>query len=102
MGASVPKGPFRSAAGTVRTLTPMRVPELTPRAFRRLTLCNLVLLAIIIVSGAAVRLTNSGLGCDDWPNCSADNFVGVGTHHAAIEQLNRFFSGAIGIPIALA
>jgi heme a synthase len=79
----------------------MRVPELTPRAFRRLTLTNLVLLAIIIVSGAAVRLTDSGLGCSDWPNCNADSFVSVGTKHEAIEQLNRIFSGAIAVPIVL-
>jgi cytochrome c oxidase assembly protein subunit 15 len=79
----------------------MRVPELTPRAFRRLTLCNLVLLAIIIVTGAAVRLTDSGLGCDDWPNCNADNFVSVGSKHEAIEQLNRLFSGLIVVPIVL-
>ncbi|MGH8976689.1 MAG: COX15/CtaA family protein [Acidimicrobiia bacterium] len=79
----------------------MRVPELTPRAFRRLTLCNLVLLAIIIVTGAAVRLTDSGLGCDDWPNCNADNFVSIGSQHEAIEQLNRLFSGVIVIPIVL-
>ena len=44
----------------------------------RLTLCNLVLLVVIIVSGAVVRLTNSGLGCADWPNCSATKFVSVG------------------------
>ena len=54
------EGPVAFPAGAVRTLTPMRVPELTPRAFRRLTLGNLVLLAIIIVTGAAVRLTDSG------------------------------------------
>jgi cytochrome c oxidase assembly protein subunit 15 len=82
-------------------MTSMRVPELTPRAFRRLTLTNLVLLAIIIVSGAAVRLTNSGLGCSDWPNCNADSFVSVGSRHEAIEQLNRIFSGAIAVPIVL-
>ena len=79
----------------------MRVPELTPRAFRRLTLLNLVLLAIIIVTGAAVRLTDSGLGCTDWPNCNAHDFVSVGTRHQAIEQVNRFFSGAIVIPIVI-
>jgi cytochrome c oxidase assembly protein subunit 15 len=79
----------------------MRVPELTPRAFRRLTLLNLVLLAIIIVTGAAVRLTDSGLGCSDWPNCNAHEFVSVGTRHQAIEQINRFFSGAIVIPIVI-
>jgi cytochrome c oxidase assembly protein subunit 15 len=80
----------------------MHVPRLSSGGFRRLTTVNLVLLVAIIVSGAVVRLTNSGLGCRDWPNCSASEFVSVGTHHALIEQLNRIFSGAIGIPIALA
>ena len=80
----------------------MRGPSLSSTALRRLTLVNVVLLAAIIVSGAVVRLTNSGLGCADWPNCSATKLVDVSTHHAAIEQLNRLFSGAIGLPIALA
>jgi len=77
----------------------VRVPVLTPRAFRRLTLANVVLLVVIIASGAAVRLTDSGLGCADWPNCNADNFISVDSGHSAIEQLNRIFSGLIGIPI---
>jgi len=80
----------------------MRVPRISAVFFRRLTNVNLVLLVAIIVSGAIVRLTNSGLGCRDWPNCSATQFVSVSTHHAAIEQINRLFSGAIGIPLALA
>ena len=77
----------------------MRVPRMSAGAFRRLTTVNLVLLVAIVVSGAIVRLTNSGLGCRDWPNCSATQFVSVATHHAAIEQINRIFSGAIGIPL---
>jgi cytochrome c oxidase assembly protein subunit 15 len=80
----------------------MSLPRLSPTAFRRLTVVNVVLLVAIIVSGAVVRLTNSGLGCANWPNCSATKLVDVSTHHAAIEQLNRIFSGAIGAPIALA
>lgn len=80
----------------------MRGPSLSSTALRRLTLVNVVLLAAIIVSGAVVRLTNSGLGCADWPNCSSTKLVDVSSHHAAIEQLNRIFSGAIGLPIALA
>ena len=80
----------------------MSLPRLSPAAFRRFTLVNVVLLVAIIVSGAIVRLTNSGLGCADWPNCSATKLVDVSSHHAAIEQLNRIFSGAIGVPIALA
>ena len=80
----------------------MRVPRMSAVSFRRLTIVNLALLVAIIVSGAIVRLTNSGLGCRAWPNCSATQFVSVSTHHAAIEQVNRLFSGAIGIPLALA
>jgi cytochrome c oxidase assembly protein subunit 15 len=81
----------------------VRVPRLSPRAFEILTLVNVVLLVAIIVSGAAVRLSDSGLGCADWPRCSPEQFVDVGSsHHALIEQLNRLFSGAIGVPIGLA
>jgi len=83
------------------TLTGMRAPRMSVIAFRRLTTANLVLLVAIVVSGAIVRLTNSGLGCRDWPNCSATQFVSVATHHAAIEQTNRIFSGAIGLPLGL-
>ena len=88
--------------GAFLHLPSMRGPYLTSTAFRRLALVNVVLLAAIVVSGAVVRLTNSGLGCADWPNCSATKLVDVSGHHAAIEQLNRIFSGAIGVPIALA
>jgi cytochrome c oxidase assembly protein subunit 15 len=79
----------------------MRVPRVSAVAFRRLTTLNFVLLVAIVVSGAIVRLTNSGLGCRDWPNCSSTQFVSVSTHHAAIEQVNRIFSGAIGVPLAV-
>jgi cytochrome c oxidase assembly protein subunit 15 len=81
------------------TLTRMRVPRMSAGTFRRLTTANLALLVAIVVSGAIVRITNSGLGCRDWPNCSATQFVSVATHHAAIEQINRIFSGAIGVPL---
>jgi cytochrome c oxidase assembly protein subunit 15 len=47
-------------------------------------------------------LSDSGLGCADWPNCNADNFISVDTGHSAIEQLNRIFSGLIGIPLGVA
>ncbi len=79
----------------------MRAPRVSPTVFRRLALLNVVLLVVLIVSGAVVRLTNSGLGCADWPNCSATKLVDVSTHHALIEQLNRIFSGLIGIPLGL-
>ena len=79
----------------------MRVPRVSPVFLRRLTTLNVVLLLAVVVSGAIVRVSNSGLGCRDWPNCSATEFVSVASDHAAIEQINRIFSGLIGIPLVL-
>jgi heme a synthase len=60
------------------------------------------LLCIIVVSGAAVRLTGSGLGCDDWPNCNNEKLIDVSTSHAAIEQINRLFTGLVAVGVMLA
>jgi cytochrome c oxidase assembly protein subunit 15 len=80
----------------------MRVPRFSTRALQRITFCNIVLLVAVVVSGAIVRLTGSGLGCENWPNCSDTKLVDVSSSHAAVEQLNRIFSGLLGIPLALA
>lgn len=56
---------------------------------------------MLVVAGGVVRLTGSGLGCDDWPNCNDERFIDVSTGHAAIEQLNRLLSGLIGLPTLL-
>ncbi|MGA1672633.1 MAG: COX15/CtaA family protein, partial [Ilumatobacteraceae bacterium] len=63
--------------------------------YRQISIGALISLSVIIVSGAAVRLTNSGLGCDDWPNCNSERFVDVSSAHAAIEQVNRLFTGVV-------
>lgn len=63
--------------------------------YRQISIGALISLSIIIVSGAAVRLTNSGLGCDNWPNCNSERFVDVSSAHAAIEQVNRLFTGVV-------
>ena len=71
----------------------MRLSELSPRAYRRLTLLALLLLGAIIVTGAAVRLSGSGLGCRDWPNCEPGELIGVSNpnqaHRAAQPPLHR-------------
>ncbi len=85
----------------LRTLRSMSAPRLSPVAFRRLVLADVFVLVAIVVSGAIVRLTNSGLGCVNWPNCSNTKFVDVSSGHSAIEQVNRIFSGLIVIPLAL-
>lgn len=78
------------------------IKHLTPHRYRQITIGALIALAVIIVTGAAVRLTNSGLGCDDWPNCSSERLIDVSSKHAAIEQLNRFFTGVVGIAVIAA
>lgn len=80
----------------------MRVPSLSPRAYQRVTLAAVFLLAFIIVSGAAVRLTGSGLGCTDWPNCTDDRLVAPLEFHPMIEFGNRLVTGAVSAVVILA
>jgi cytochrome c oxidase assembly protein subunit 15 len=62
----------------------------------------LVALYVIVVTGALVRLTGSGLGCSDWPRCSESRFIDVSTGHGAIEQINRLFTGLVAAAVAFA
>jgi cytochrome c oxidase assembly protein subunit 15 len=59
-------------------------------------------LTVIIFSGAMVRLTGSGLGCEDWPRCNATKFVDVSTGHTLIEQANRLFTGVVSMSVIAA
>lgn len=56
-------------------------------------------LSIIILTGAAVRLTASGLGCSRWPQCEKGTLVGAANGHQAIEQINRLFTGLMAVAI---
>jgi cytochrome c oxidase assembly protein subunit 15 len=76
--------------------------QLSPERYRLITGVALGLLSIIVVSGACVRLTGSGLGCDDWPNCNATKFIDVSSTHAAIEQINRLVTGLVAVAVILA
>jgi cytochrome c oxidase assembly protein subunit 15 len=63
----------------------------------------LLLLAFIIVTGASVRLTGSGLGCSDWPTCEEDQLVAeVGDLHAMVEFVNRVITGLVSIAVIAA
>jgi cytochrome c oxidase assembly protein subunit 15 len=81
----------------------LRAP-ITPRAYRVITLVALVALAAIVVSGAAVRLTGSGMGCPTWPTCEDGSLVprGATGGHGWVEFLNRVFTGAVSVAVALA
>ncbi|MEZ5382110.1 MAG: COX15/CtaA family protein [Microthrixaceae bacterium] len=74
----------------------------SPRLYRRFTFAALLLLGIIVVTGAAVRLTGSGLGCEDWPNCSDTEVIGALSGHQGIEQANRLFTGAVSVAVVAA
>ncbi len=80
----------------------VRTEGFTPTEFRTICIAALALLGIIVVSGGLVRLTGSGLGCDDWPNCNSSNLVDVSNKHAAIEQINRLFTFLVSIGVGLA
>jgi len=76
--------------------------RLSPSRYRQVTVVALGLLIAIVITGAAVRLTGSGLGCDDWPNCNDERFVDVSSGHAAIEQVNRLFTGLVAVAVIAA
>lgn len=76
--------------------------QISPERYRVVAVWALVALAVIIVSGAAVRLTNSGLGCDDWPRCNDTKLIDVSSQHSAIEQINRLFTGVVAFAVIAA
>jgi len=62
----------------------------TQRSLRAWTLGNIVVNAGIAVTGATVRVTESGLGCSEWPKCTPDSFVPIDTGHAAFNAAVEF------------
>jgi heme a synthase len=66
----------------------VRPREVSPARFLRLALLAVASLYVVVTTGAIVRLTASGLGCDNWPRCGDTPFPEKGGH-AAIEFSNR-------------
>ena len=63
-------------------------------ALQRLALASVVVNVAIVVTGGAVRLTNSGLGCPTWPKCDGDSLIPTRQNaiHGLIEFGNRTFT----------
>jgi len=68
----------------------------TPQQYTRLAVAALVALTGIVLTGAAVRLTGSGLGCPTWPKCYGNLYPPLQSH-AVIEFANRVLS----VPVVL-
>ncbi|MGW3324619.1 COX15/CtaA family protein [Streptomyces virginiae] len=80
----------------------------SPRTVQRAALAALVMSVVIVVTGGAVRLTGSGLGCDTWPKCTDDSLIVTQEQgfHGVIEFGNRMLtyvlSAAVGWGIVAA
>ena len=93
---------------TVEPVTPSRTQRVAdwtrgPSTLRRLALASVIVNVGIVVTGGAVRLTGSGLGCPTWPRCTGGTLVpndklGV---HGAIEFTNRTLTFVVGLTLLL-
>jgi cytochrome c oxidase assembly protein subunit 15 len=75
--------------------------EISPRRYAQVTVVALAALSLIVLTGAAVRLTGSGLGCPDWPKCYGGTVPPLETH-AVIEYGNRLLTGFVGLAVIAA
>src|SRR3954471_6266365 len=75
--------------------------SISPERYRVVTVVALAALSLIVVTGAAVRLTGSGLGCPDWPKCYG-GVVAPLEFHAVIEYGNRLLTGFVGFAVIAA
>lgn len=78
------------------------MPSISERNFKAVCGVALGSLCVIVFTGALVRLTGSGLGCSDWPQCNETRFVDVSSGHTLIEQANRLFTGVVSFSVMAA
>jgi len=78
--------------------------RLSPSAYQRITLFAAASLAVIVVTGATVRLTGSGLGCTNWPECTRGHLAPaqINDSPAMIEFLNRLVTGIVSVAAIVA
>src|SRR5439155_17207400 len=69
--------------------------EISPVRFVHVAWTNAFLLWLIVGTGAAVRLTDSGLGCSHWPGCERGAPLPEKNVHAFVEFGNRLVGGVV-------
>jgi heme a synthase len=70
-------------------MPPLLAGPYSLRAARRATAAALFFQWFIVLTGATVRLTGSGLGCPNWPTCTTTSVVPELSFHPMVEFLNR-------------
>lgn len=75
--------------------------EIPRERYAQVALVALGALSLIVLTGAGVRLTDSGLGCPDWPRCYHSTTPPLESH-ALIEYGNRLITGLVGIAVIAA
>jgi cytochrome c oxidase assembly protein subunit 15 len=74
----------------------------SPRAYLNIAYAALAVCTLIVFTGAAVRLTGSGLGCPEWPRCEGTRLTPELHTHGIIEFSNRVMTSVVLIPCLLA
>jgi cytochrome c oxidase assembly protein subunit 15 len=75
--------------------------QISPHRYAQVTAVALAALSLIVLTGAGVRLTDSGLGCPDWPRCYGGTTPPLESH-ALIEYGNRILTAFVGIAVIAA
>ncbi len=81
---------LRPALRSLQTRYPIQ-----PATYTRIAWWALVLLVVIVFTGAAVRLTGSGLGCPTWPKCTEQSVHSSLNTHGLIEFGNRVLTSLV-------
>ena len=70
--------------------------SITPERYALIARIALWMLTLIVLTGAAVRVTGSGLGCPTWPKCTEESLYTELNTHGLIEFGNRLLTFLVG------
>src|SRR3954451_22872777 len=79
-------------------MIPLLRRTFNPREYRNVAYVVLAVCTLIVFTGAAVRLTGSGLGCPEWPRCEGTRLTPELHKHGIIEFSNRVMTSVVAIP----
>lgn len=71
---------------------------LSPERYMQICWAALAVLILIVLTGSAVRLTGSGLGCPTWPKCTETSVHTELNTHGVIEFGNRMLTSVVAFP----